>query len=71
MPIAQQVLTENLHVGHAIVPPQNSDFLNAADMCDHFTGEVVLGSGALIIGKKSAVKTQRKQRFQHVPFPRA
>lgn len=31
-------------------------------MWGHFTGEVVLGSRALIIGKKSAVKTQRKQR---------
>lgn len=30
-------------------------------MFSHFTMEVVLGSRALIIGKKTAVKNQRKQ----------
>lgn len=44
------------------MPLQKSDFSNySIPTFSHFPMEVVLGSRALTIGKKNAVKTQRKQ----------
>jgi len=64
MLITLKVLTDKLklNLSDTAMPLQKSDFPKYSIlMFSHFTMEAVLGAKALIIGKKTAVKNQRKQ----------